>query len=213
MNRLVVATRSNHKLREIRQLLGDLPDVRVLDLVEAGVEESDAEDGIEVHDTFSANALAKARYFVPLVRAPVLADDSGLCVDALDGAPGVHSKRFSGREDLQGIDLDRANNDLLLARLRDVPPARRTAAFACAVALATPDGRDAVFLGRSQGRILDAPRGEGGFGYDPLFFSLELGKSFAEADPLEKNRVSHRARAVSAARDLLRTPWIHPAAG
>lgn len=212
MNRLVVATRSDHKLREIRQLLADVPDLHVVGLEEAGVQETDAEDGIEVHDTFSANALAKVRYFVPLVRAPVLADDSGLCVDALDGAPGVRSKRFSGRDDLQGADLDRANNELLIARLRDVPPARRTATFACAVALASPDGRDAVFLGRSGGRILEAPRGDGGFGYDPLFFSLELGKTFAEADPKEKNRVSHRARAVAAARDLLRTPWIRPAA-
>lgn len=213
MTRLVVATRSGHKLQEIRHLLSDVPGLHLLDLGETGIAETEAEAGVEVHDTFSANALAKARFFVPLVHAPVLADDSGLCVDALDGAPGVRSRRFSGREDLTGPDLDRVNNELLLSRLQGVPPDQRTARFACAVALATPDGRDAVFLGRCEGRILDAPRGQGGFGYDPLFFSLELGKSFAEADPAEKNRVSHRARAVAAARDLLRTPWIRPPAG
>lgn len=213
MNRLVVATRSEHKLQEIRQLLADVPDLHLVDLEEVGVAETETEDGIEVHDTFSANALAKARFFAPLVRAPVLADDSGLCVDALDGAPGVRSKRFSGRHDLRGAELDRANNELLLARLRSVPPERRTARFACAVALASPDGRDAVFIGRCEGRILDSPRGDSGFGYDPLFFSIELGATFAEAAPDDKNRVSHRARAIAGARDLLRTPWISPVAG
>lgn len=212
MTRLVFATRSAHKLREIRQLLGDLPDLEILDLRDADVPPTPEEAGIEIHDTFEANALAKARYFAAITRTAVLADDSGLCVDELGGAPGVRSKRFSGRSDLDGAELDRANNHLLLSRLEGVPPERRTAHFVCAVALADPGGREAVSIGRCDGRILTEPAGAAGFGYDPIFHSDELGTSFAEADPLAKNRVSHRARAIGGARDLLRTGWIRPPA-
>lgn len=213
MTQLVVATRSEHKLMEIRALLGDLPGLRLRDLNDIGIDETGAEEGIEVHDSFTENALAKARYFASLIRRPVLADDSGLCVDALDGAPGVRSKRFSGRDDLRGVALDAANNELLLDRLKGVPPERRGAHFACAVALTLPDGREAVFVGRAEGRMLEAPTGASGFGYDPIFFSRELGTSFAQADPADKNRVSHRARAISAARDLLRSVWIDASTG
>lgn len=204
MTRLVVATRSEHKLKEIRQMLADLPDLELVDLNEAGVEESPAEDRIETHETFAGNALAKARYFVERTGRPVLADDSGLCVDALGGEPGVRSKRFSGRSDLRGAGLDRANNSLLLARLHDVPPHHRTAHYACAVALVSPGGSEAVFHGRCDGVILTEPRGTAGFGYDPLFRSHDLEITFAEAEPAEKNSVSHRARAIEAARDTLR---------
>jgi XTP/dITP diphosphohydrolase len=204
VNRLVVATRSEHKLNEIRELLRDIPNLEVVDLIQAGVEETAAEDDIEVHDTFAENALAKARYFADRTGEAVLADDSGLCVDALRGAPGVRSKRFSGRADLRGAGLDRANNSVLLARLLDVPLERRTAHFSCAVALVRPRGSTELFHGRCDGVILPEPRGVGGFGYDPLFLSDEIGNTFAEATPEEKNRVSHRARAVSAARGALR---------
>lgn len=209
MTKLVVATRSAHKLREIRQLIGPLPGIRILDLEEAGIPETESEDGIEIHDSFEENALAKARYFAATTNVAVLADDSGLCVDELGGAPGVRSKRFSGRTDLRGAALDQANNAVLLGRLEGLTTDRRSAHFACAVALATPDGREAVFLGRCGGHIQTAPSGTAGFGYDPLFFAHELGKTFAEADAAEKNRVSHRARAIGAARELLATGWIH----
>jgi XTP/dITP diphosphohydrolase len=204
VSRLVVATRSEHKLDEIRDMLGDIPNLEVVDLIQAGVEQTAAEDEIEVHDTFAENALAKARYFAERTREAVLADDSGLCVDALRGAPGVRSKRFSGRSDLRGAGLDRANNSVLLARLIDVPTERRTAHFSCAVALVRPDGSTELFHGRCNGVILAEPRGVGGFGYDPLFLSDEIGVTFAEATPAEKNSVSHRARAVDAARGALR---------
>lgn len=212
MTRLVVATRSTHKLQEIRQLLADLTDLEILDLDDAGIPESPEEDGIEVHDSFEANALAKARHFAAIAGEAVLADDSGLCVHELGGAPGVRSKRFSGRSDLRGFELDQANNRLLLSRLQGLPPERRTAHFACAVALADPAGRETVVFGRCDGRILDAPAGVGGFGYDPLFLSDELGTSFAQATAADKNRVSHRARAIGAALDLLRAGWIRPSA-
>jgi XTP/dITP diphosphohydrolase len=203
VTRLVIATRSDHKLHEIRQMLDDLPDLELVDLKEAGVGESAAEERIETHETFAANALAKARYFADRTGEPVLADDSGLCVDALGGAPGVRSKRFSGRSDLRGAGLDRANNSLLLARLQDVPPDRRTAHYECAVALVRPGGAESVFHGRCDGVMLAEPRGTAGFGYDPLFLSDDLGITFAEADPDEKNQVSHRARAIAAARAAL----------
>ena len=204
MTRLVVATRSEHKLSEIRKMLDDIPGLDVIDLNAAGVEESDEEDAVEAHDTFAENALAKARYFARRAGTTVLADDSGLCVDVLNGAPGVRSKRFSGRTDVRGTALDRANNALLLATLEDVPAEERTAHYTCAVAVVTPTGAEHVFYGECYGRILHEPRGVGGFGYDPLFLSDDLGVTFAEADPQEKNRVSHRARAIAAAHDALR---------
>lgn len=204
MTRLVVATRSEHKLSEIRKMLDDIPGLDVVDLNAAGVEESDEEDAVEAHDTFAENALAKARYFARRTGATVLADDSGLCVDALNGAPGVRSKRFSGRTDVRGTALDRANNALLLASLEDVPADQRTAHYTCAVAVVTPAGTERVFHGECYGQILSEPRGVRGFGYDPLFLSDDLGVTFAEAEPEEKNRVSHRARAIAAAHDALR---------
>lgn len=194
--RLVVATRSAHKLREIRTLLGSLPGLRLQDLNEAAVPESAEEEGIEVFDTFAANALAKARYFGRLTGAWVLSDDSGLCVEALSGAPGVRSKRFSGRIDLRGDALDRANNEHLLAALQGVPVDQRTACYVCAAALVGPRGEEAVFHGICTGRIEDAPRGDQGFGYDPLFLLPSRGATFGQLPASEKDRVSHRARAM-----------------
>jgi XTP/dITP diphosphohydrolase len=203
MNRLLVATRSSHKLREIAEILGELPDLRLLDLTQAGISRSPREDEIECFDTFEENALAKARFFASRSGMPVLADDSGLCVDALGGAPGVRSKRFSGRSDLAGQPLDDANNERLLSELEGVPPQRRSARFVCALALVAPPSTEHVFRGTVQGFILDQLRGEHGFGYDPLFFLPSLGASLAELPPSEKNRISHRASAVRAARPTL----------
>lgn len=202
---ILVATRSQAKLREIREILSPLPEVHLIDLTAAGVAPDPEEDALECFETFEENARAKAEYFCRRTGLPVIADDSGLCVDALGGAPGVYSKRFSGREDLTGSELDRANNEHLLAALREVPVEERTAHYLCALAIVTPEQEQRVVLGRLDGVILQEPRGEGGFGYDPLFFVPELGASLGEVEPAVKNRLSHRAAAVRAALPHLRT--------
>lgn len=195
---VVVATRSAHKLREIRQIFENGGGPQVIDLEAAGVAFDPAEEEIEVYESFTENALAKARYFAAASGRPALADDSGLCVDALGGAPGVRSKRFSGRVDLDGAALDAANNARLLERLREVPLSRRGAHFRCVAALVLPDGGEHLFEGQCDGVILEAERGSGGFGYDPLFRPDGFELSFAEIDAEVKNRVSHRARAMRA---------------
>ena len=193
--RVVVATRNAGKLRELLPLL-ERAGLEAVTLVEAGVEPDPAEEGIESADTFEENALAKARYFHARTGMPAIADDSGLSVDALGGAPGVRSRRWSGRLDLEGPALDAANNALLLERLGGVTD--RGARFVCAAAFA--DGaREVVRVGECAGQIAHAPAaGAHGFGYDPLFVSTELGASFAEVDREAKSRVSHRARAFGA---------------
>jgi XTP/dITP diphosphohydrolase len=200
---VVVATRSSDKLREIRQVLAGYPSVRVVGLEEAGVPGSPEEDGIEAFDTFEENALAKARYFAARIGRPVLADDSGLVVDVLDGAPGVWSKRFSGRSDLCGEALVQANNAALLKRLSGVPEAERTARYVCVVALVLPGSMERFFRGECEGVILPAPHGAGGFGYDPLFYLPGEGHTFGELPPERKNQLSHRGKAVRAAASWL----------
>jgi XTP/dITP diphosphohydrolase len=192
---VVVATRNAGKVRELVPLFeraGWTP--RTLD--EVGVAPTDDEDAVEAHDSFEANALAKARHYHRASGLPVVADDSGLVVEALGGAPGVRSKRWSGRLDLEGAALDAANNALLLRRLEGVDD--RRARFVCAAAWV--DGaRELVRLGECAGRIGRAPSTGGhGFGYDPLFVSDELGATFAEVDRAAKAQVSHRARAFRA---------------
>ena len=201
--RFVVATRSAHKLNELRDLLGSVPGLSLIDLEEAGVERSPEEEDIEVFDTFEENALAKARYYVARTGLPVLADDSGICVDALGGGPGVRSKRFSQRADLHGQALDDANNAHLLELLNKTPDPERSAHYRCALALVTPDGVEEIFTGRVDGFILREAAGDGGFGYDPLFLVDELGATFAQRPPAEKQRRSHRARAAAAALERL----------
>ena len=201
---LVVATRSAHKLGEIRQILAVVSDLRVLDLDEAGVPWSEAEESLEPFDTFAENALSKARYFQSLSGLPTVADDSGLEVEALGGAPGVRSKRFSPEQDLTGLALDRANNRHLLRRLDGIPPEERAARYVCVAALAHGEGEPVFCRGEAPGLILDEERGSGGFGYDPLFFDPELGRTFAEISAQEKNARSHRGRAFTLlARHLL----------
>lgn len=188
---LLIATRSGGKLRELRALFRGAG-IAVVDLVEAGLEATADEDDLENADTFEGNAFAKARYFASRAGRAVVADDSGLEVEALGGQPGVRSKRWSGRADLAGDALDEANNARLLEALRGI--ANRRARYVCVAALV--DGAVEVMArGVSSGLILDCPRGRGGFGYDPYFLSDELGKTFAEASPEEKERVSHRGRA------------------
>jgi XTP/dITP diphosphohydrolase len=200
---LVVATRSEHKLLEIRDLLGPLPGIRLLDLTEAGVPWTREEEGVEAFSSFEENAAAKARFFAERSRLSVIADDSGLCVDALEGAPGVSSKRYSGRPDLTGLPLDLANNARLLEDLAGVDPANRSAHYVCVVALSRPGQPTEFFRGTVHGRILEGPRGSGGFGYDPLFHLETLNATFAEVPAEAKNRVSHRAVAVAQLRARL----------
>jgi XTP/dITP diphosphohydrolase len=198
----ILASRNAGKLRELRALFHDAG-IDVVDLAEAGIDEWADEEEIECFDTFEANALAKARYYA--ARAPgrtVVADDSGLEVLALHGAPGVRSKRWSGRTDLEGPPLDAANNALLLSRLAGESDWR--ARFVCAAAWC--DGEDALVVrGEVPGTIVAHPAGTAGFGYDPHFHATELGRTLAEAGIAEKQRVSHRGRAFAALLERLRS--------
>jgi XTP/dITP diphosphohydrolase len=203
VSQVLVATRSGHKLGEIRQILAGFPRLELVDLREAGIPESAEEDAVEAFDTFEENALAKARHFAERSGLPVLADDSGLCVDALGGAPGVRSKRFSGRSDLSGEELDRANNALLLERLQGTPQGERTGRYVCAAAMVLPGGEERVFAGTCEGTILAEPRGEGGFGYDPLFWIPAESAAVGELPPERKNELSHRGKAIRAAGEWL----------
>lgn len=185
--KLLIATNNAHKAREIREILGD-SFTELLTMREAGVELEVEEDGT----TFQENALKKAQETLAFVQDrfdAVLADDSGLCVDALDGAPGVYSARFAGEHG-----DDEANNALLLEKLQGVE--NRAAHFTCAVVLAYPDGRELSAEGYFYGEIAHAPAGENGFGYDPLFYYEPFGMTFAELDPETKNSVSHRHNAL-----------------
>jgi XTP/dITP diphosphohydrolase len=188
----VIATRSAGKLRELRPIFL-AAGISAIDVAAAGIDESPEEDAIEAFDTFEANALAKARYFHARAGGrDVVADDSGLEVLALAGAPGVRSKRWSGRADLDGEALDAANNALLIERLGAV--ADRRARFVCAAAWCGAAG-SLVVRGVVPGHIIDEPRGVHGFGYDPYFYSDELGMTLAQATVEQKQHVSHRARA------------------
>lgn len=195
MNRLLVATRSAPKLREIQAIVAGSGVIQALDLTALGIPRSSAEEELERFDTFRDNALAKARYFRRFSTLPVLADDSGLCVDALDGAPGVRSKRFAGMAG-DPAEVDAANNRYLLERLSGIPLSSRSAHYVCVLALLLPNGAEHLFEGRCHGLILDAPRGNGGFGYDPLFFVPSEGLTFAEMPSERKNLLSHRRRAL-----------------
>ena len=198
--RILLATRSSGKLRELEGILAEAG-FSGITLEEAGIRYSSAEDDIECFATFEENALAKARYFHRLSGRPTMADDSGLSVRALGGAPGVWSKRYSERLDLSGQDLDDANNAKLLAEIGTT--ADTGASYTCAAAYV--DGtREVVTLGDTRGRIISEARGSEGFGYDPYFYSEELGKTFGEAKTEAKQRVSHRGRAFRALVDALR---------
>lgn len=191
VSEVLLATRSEGKLRELRALFA-ARGIKVIDLADAGIAESAAEESLEVHDTFEENALAKARHFYRVSGRPTVADDSGLVVDALGGQPGVHSKRWSGRDDLRGIALDDENNRLLLDRLAGVRD--RRAYYVCVAAYVDGE-RELTRRGEVRGRIVESGSGTHGFGYDPFFFSDELGRTFGDATREEKEVVSHRGRA------------------
>jgi XTP/dITP diphosphohydrolase len=182
---LLVATHNPHKVKEIRAKLADA-DVKVYSLDDMGDHVDLPEDG----NTFEANAAQKALEAYRRHRMPVLADDSGLCVDALDGAPGVYSKRFS----IEGT--DESNNRLLLERMKG--QTNRRAHFVCVIAYVDPHGCLHLYRGELHGRITECPWGTGGFGYDPLFVPDHFEKHLAEFDLTDKNRLSHRAKATDA---------------
>ena len=193
MRTVVLASGNAGKLRELREILGGTFDVRAQ--AEFGVADIE-ETGL----TFVENALLKARHAAQATGLPALADDSGLCVDALGGAPGLYSARYAGTHGDA-----RANIGKLLDALRDVPDERRTAHFHATIVLLrhATDPQPLIAEGSWHGRILHVPRGDGGFGYDPVFLDPEHGASAAELDPAVKHRTSHRGRALAALRERL----------
>ena len=201
----MIATRNEGKMREIRDLFTGLP-FRLVFPVDQFLERLPDEADLERGTSFAENAVAKARYFAKRATIPTMAEDSGLEVDALDGAPGVFSARWAqmhGAGSREGGD-DAANNALLLERLAGVPDEQRTARYRCVVAyLDTPLAKPQLVEATCEGRVLIEPRGTGGFGYDPLFFSLDLELSFAQALLPAKQRVSHRGRAIRALVEVL----------
>jgi XTP/dITP diphosphohydrolase len=200
---LLVATRSAGKRREIEVILAGINRAIVFP-DDLGLWERPEEAGLEVADSFEVNARRKAEYFARLTGLETVAEDSGLEVFALGGAPGVRSKRFAGYAGPPD-GLDAANNRELLKRLAGAPPERRRARYRCVVVyLRSAGAAPQVFDGIATGRVLEAARGTGGFGYDPLFLSDELGKSFGEVEPAEKHAVSHRGRAFRAFAEWLK---------
>ncbi len=207
MTKLLVATRSTGKQREIRDILADLP-WEVVFPDDLGLWEKPEEATLERAETFEGNACRKAEYFARLTGLPTAADDSGIEVLALGGKPGVRSRRFA-LHDGPPAEQDAANNAELLRRLTGLHPNKRRARYRCVVAfLDQPDHVPQTFEGSCVGAILTAPAGRNGFGYDPLFLSDDLGKSFGEAEAEEKHEVSHRGRAFRALAAWLRE---HPA--
>ena len=196
MTRYLLATRNAKKLAELRRILNGL-DVDIVGL-------DDVPSYVEVPETgltFADNALLKAREGVKHTGLPTIADDSGIAVDALGGMPGVFSARWSGKHG-----DDTPNLELLLAQVGDVPEEHLGAAFVCAAALVRPTGEELVTHGEQRGRLVRTPRGDGGFGYDPIFLADGQTRTNAELTPAEKDAISHRGKAFRALADLLRAP-------
>lgn len=183
---LIMATGNENKVREIRQMLQGTK-IEVLSLKDAGIQAEIEENGA----TFEENAAIKAETIRNLTGKIVMADDSGLEIDALGGEPGIRSARFMGEETSYAV-----KNRAILDRMKDVPEKERTARFVCAVAIAYPDQPTKIFRGTFEGRIAHEPKGENGFGYDPIFFVPEKGCTSAELSPEDKNAVSHRGKAL-----------------
>lgn len=193
---VVLATKNRHKLDELHRILGGAG----LDVELLGIDAfPDLPDIPETESSFAGNALLKAREIARITGLPAIADDSGLCVDALNGMPGIFSARWSGRHG-----DDAANLALLLGQLSDVPDRRRTAAFHCAAAIALPDGTERVVEGTIDGVIIREPRGTNGFGYDPIFMPLGYQVTTAEMASRDKDAISHRGRALEALAPVVR---------
>jgi XTP/dITP diphosphohydrolase len=193
MKKLLLATNNKGKLREYRRLLQGIP----FDLI-TPTDYGITAEAVETGSSFEENAIQKATSFASASSLLSLADDSGLEVDALGGAPGPLSRRFAGENA-----TDAARIALLLAKLKDAPGKNRAAQFRCVIAIAEPGGRVELCSGSCQGFIIDKPRGANGFGYDPIFYLPELGKTMAQLTLREKNLISHRAHAAAKARELL----------
>ena len=204
--RLVLATRNEHKVHELRQILADLVGDLDLEIIGAGDVEG-APDVAETEVTFLGNARLKAVALAEATGLPAVADDSGLSVDVLGGSPGVFSARWSGSTagpDAGRADTDRANLALLLEQIGDVPDEHRSAAFVCAAVLAMPDGRVQGVEGRVEGSIVREPAGTNGFGYDPVFVPKGEQRTLAEHTDEEKNAISHRGNAFRALDPVMR---------
>lgn len=196
----LLATRSADKAAEIKDIIGSATRVALITLTNLAIDPSPAEEDVENFPSFLENALAKARHFAKLTGRATLADDSGLMVDALHGAPGVRTKRFALDHgySASGKQLDEANNDLLLEMLRDVPDEKRHAQYVCAAALVWPDQHAVTAIGTCPGVIARERKGDAGFGYDPLFVIPDLRVTFAQLSRVQKHEFSHRARAFRA---------------
>ena len=193
MKKIIFATGNQDKMREIREILADM-DVEVVSMKEAGIHADIVEDG----STFEENAVIKAKTICELTGEITLADDSGLEVDYLDKAPGIYSARFMGEDTSYRI-----KNKAIIDKLAGVPDEKRTARFVCAIAAAFPDGKTITRRGTIEGIIGYEERGENGFGYDPIFFLPEYGKSTAELSPEEKNTISHRGNALRLIKEVI----------
>lgn len=191
--KLIAATHNNNKLREFREILEPLG-YEIVTEAEAGLDIEVEETGT----TFEENAYLKAKAIHDASGAAAIADDSGLCVDALGGEPGVYSARYGG------LDSDEGRLKLVLEKMDGVPTEKRTARFMSSIVFIDADGREVTATGSVEGLLTEKPQGENGFGYDPIFFSPELGKTFAEASADEKNAVSHRGRALRKLNEELR---------
>ena len=195
MDKIVFATANEGKVKEIKEILGDFP-IEVVSMKEMGITADIEENGT----TFEENSLIKARALAKLTGLPALADDSGLEVDYLNGEPGIYSARYLGRD----TDYDYKNN-YIIDKLSGAKGEERSARFVCVISLVLPDGREFVERGVVEGLIGYEQKGENGFGYDPIFYLPEYGKTSAELPPEEKNRISHRGKALTAMKKLIVT--------
>ena len=193
MDKIVFATTNAGKIKEIKEILADF-DVEVASMKEMNITADIEENGA----TFEENSLIKARAVSKLTGLPALADDSGLEVDYLNGEPGIYSARYLGRD----TDYDYKNN-YIIKKLKDAKGEERSARFVCVISLVLPDGREFVKKGVMEGRIGYEIKGENGFGYDPIFYLPEYGKTSAEISAEEKNKISHRGKALSAMKELI----------
>ena len=193
MDKIVFATTNAGKIKEIKEILADF-DVEVVSMKEMNITTDVEENGA----TFEENSLIKARVISKLTGLPALADDSGLEVDYLNGEPGIYSARYLGRD----TDYDYKNN-YIIDKLKDAKDEERSARFVCVISLVLPDGREFVKKGVMEGRIGYEIKGENGFGYDPIFYLPEYGKTSAEISAKEKNKISHRGKALSAMKEVI----------
>jgi non-canonical purine NTP pyrophosphatase, rdgB/HAM1 family len=193
MDKIVFATTNAGKIKEIKEILADF-DVEVVSMKEMNITADIEENGA----TFEENSLIKARAVSKLTGLPALADDSGLEVDYLNGEPGIYSARYLGRD----TDYDYKNN-YIINKLKEAKGEERSARFVCVISLVLPDGREFVKKGVMEGRIGYEIKGENGFGYDPIFYLPEYGKTSAEISAEEKNKISHRGKALSAMKELI----------